>query len=151
MPKIHPWPASIIAYFTVVICAATALVVHSLQHKTQLVRKDYYEQEVLYQDQIERIKRTQPFLSQIKAIQEGDQIVLQLPVDHTSTEDFKGSAWIYRPSDSSLDQKLQLEQNASGRYTHPLALKSGLWKVKLDWKVAEEEFYFEDTLVMHQP
>ncbi len=148
MPKIHPWPATIIAYFSIVICGAVALVVYSIKHKSQLVRTDYYEQEVKYQEQIDRIKRTHPYLLEIKADITETHLILSLPGDHTSARDFSGSVWLYRPSNSNLDKKFELKPNASGIYEREMeGLINGLWKLKVDWTAQGEEFYYENSIV----
>ncbi len=148
MPKIHPWPATIIVYFSIVICGAATLVVYSLKHKSQLVRSDYYEQEVKYQDQIDRIKRTHPFLSEIKADITEASLILSLPSAHTSAQDFSGAVWLYRPSNSKLDKKFELKPNDSGIYEREMeGLINGLWKLKVNWTAQSEEFYYESSIV----
>ncbi len=148
MPKIHPWPATIMTYFALVLCGAVTLVVYSLKHKTHLVRTDYYEQEVKYQEQIERIKRTHPFLSEINAELTKKDLVLKLPEAHTSASDFSGSIWLYRPSNSNLDQKFQLNPNGSGIYQKEMNdLQDGLWKLKILWTSKGEEYYYENSIV----
>ena len=151
MPKIHPWPATIIAYFSIILCGAVVLVVYSLKHKDHLVRTDYYEQEVKYQDQIERIQRTHPFLAEIKAEITQKDLVLQLPDAHTSSPDFTGSIWLYRPSNSGLDQRFELKPNPSGVYQQEVnGLLDGLWKLKINWTAQGKEFYYENSLVTGQ-
>ncbi|MBT5927890.1 MAG: hypothetical protein HOH33_14855 [Verrucomicrobia bacterium] len=148
MPKIHPWPATIIAYFSIVLCGATTLVVYSIKHKAHLVRTDYYEQEVKYQDQIERINRTHPFLEKIKAEITQKDLVLRLPDTHTSSPDFSGSIWLYRPSNSGLDQRFELKPNPSGVFQQEVEnLLDGLWKLKVNWTAQGQEFYYENSMV----
>lgn len=148
MPKIHPWPATIIVYFSVVLCGAVTLVVYSLKNKSQLVRTDYYEQEVKYQQQIDRIKRTHPFLPEISADITETQLKLTLPDAHTGAHDFSGSIWLYRPSNSDLDKKIELKPNNSGKFEHEVkGLINGLWKLKVSWKAQGKEFYYENSFV----
>lgn len=149
MAKIHPWPATIIAYFSIIICGVVALVVHSLKNKVELVRPDYYEQEVKYQDQIERIKRTKPFLAEIAISYKEQHLQVSLPDGHTSSDDFSGSVWIYRPSNVELDQKLELRSNpTSGPYNVESDLAPGLWRVKVDWQAGGKEYFFEDSFMV---
>ena len=148
MPKIHPWPATIIAYFAIVICGAATLVVYSIKHKSQLVRADYYAQEVKYQKQIDRIKRTYPYLSKIVPEITENRILLSLPVAHTTARDFSGTAWLYRPSNAKHDKTFELNSNKTGTFEREMeGLINGLWKLKVNWTARGEEFFHENSIV----
>lgn len=149
MAKIHPWPAAIIAYFTIVLCGVVALIVYSLKHNVELVRSDYYAAEVKFQDQIERIKRTEPFKSEIGVTYTLPQLKIRLPSDHISSSDFTGALWVYRPSNATLDQKMELNAKEShAPYQLEVELAPGLWRIKVNWQAEGEEYFFEDSLVV---
>ena len=149
MAKIHPWPAAIIAYFSIVLCGVVFLVMHALKNNVELVRTDYYEQEVKYQDQIDRIKRTEPFMSEINVAYLEQRLEVKLPLTHAASEDFSGVLWIYRPSNAGLDQKLELKnEQKESLFSLNLDLEPGFWRIKADWKAGGEEYFFEESLVV---
>jgi hypothetical protein len=59
VPRWNPWPVSIIVFFTVALLSCGAMIVFCNRHPADLVAADYYEQEVRYQGQIERLQRAQ--------------------------------------------------------------------------------------------
>jgi len=149
MAKIHPWPATIIAYFAIVLCGVAALIVHSLRNNVELVRSDYYAAEVQYQDQIDRIKRTEPFKNEIGVAYAVQHLEVRLPNAHTSSSDFTGALWVYRPSNATLDQKLDLKAKQTQEpYRIEMELAPGLWRIKANWQSEGEEYFFEDSLVV---
>ena len=50
----NPWPYAIIAWFVIFITAMTVWAVVATRNSMDLVRKDYYEEELRHQQQIER-------------------------------------------------------------------------------------------------
>lgn len=149
MAKIHPWPAAIIAYFSIVLCGVVVLVIYSLKHNVELVRSDYYAAEVKFQDQIERIKRTEPYKSEIGVDYALQHLEIRLPNAHTASGDFSGALWIYRPSNATLDQKLELNAKTSqDPYRLEMELAPGLWRIKVNWQAGGQEYFFEDSLVV---
>src|SRR5215471_8865308 len=80
----NPWPVSIIAFFAVAICCAVGFVIFCSRQTTDLVAADYYEQEVRYQDQLDRVHRAASL--QAPATVDYDnavrRITISLPADH---------------------------------------------------------------------
>ena len=61
----------------------------------------------------------------------------------------KGSLQLFRPSDSSLDQEIQLDVTHSGITQIPLKeLKSGYWKVQLNWTENGVDRYQEKKITI---
>src|SRR3954469_14155038 len=51
------WPVGIVAAFVVFICGTISLVVFACSQKQDLVSSDYYEQEIRFQGQLEKVER----------------------------------------------------------------------------------------------
>jgi hypothetical protein len=147
-----PWPYAIIGWFALFGTAMAAWVVVAIRNDVQLVRPDYYEQEILHQRQIDRQARTLPVQSQIKVAYDAAQqtIAISLPIAHAAQA--QGKITFYRPADAKLDRELKLALNASGEQTvSAQPLQPGLWKVRVQWTVRGEEFYFDQTVVIGSP
>lgn len=115
-----------------------------------LVSRDYYQQEIEHQRQIDRVTRTGNLPEGIawELTQEGNQAMFSFPQEQVK-EPMRGSIHLYRPADASLDQKWEIALDRQGRQRVPLAsLAPGRWRVKIDWRLGEEEYYSEFALTV---
>ena len=146
--KNNPWPYAIAAYFLVFIAGMVAWVSFAMGHNDQLVRPDYYEHEIKYQDHIDTVARTAAVKPDIDVNYDlGKQtIAIHLPV-HT----LEGRIQLYRPSDLKLDVQLPLALDEANRQEIDVhKLKTGLWKLRLSWKAGDQDYYFEKPVFLAQ-
>ena len=126
-----------------------ALVFFSVSNPIQLVEEEYYEKELLYQDQINKIRRTRalPAGLEIRYSATRNQISITFP--SSIGEVTKGRATLFRPSDSRLDQTLKLEPDSAGlTIIDSEAMASGMWRLIVEWTVDSLEYYDEEILVL---
>ncbi|MBI5775004.1 MAG: FixH family protein [Verrucomicrobia bacterium] len=145
----NPWPYAITAWFVVFISGIVAWVAFAMRQSSELVRSDYYEHEIRYQQQIERLGRTQPVAAQATAAYDPVQqrITVTVPDGHAARA--TGVIHFYRPSDAKLDRRLPLNVDTAGTQTMDAkALRPGLWKVRVQWKVGGEEFFFDRPILI---
>ena len=64
-PSRNYWPHAIIAWFVIFAAALGAWVTVAVRQKMDLVRADYYEEEVRYQGQVDRLNRTAALRSEV--------------------------------------------------------------------------------------
>ena len=148
----NPWPVSIIAFFAVAICGAVAFAIFCARHKEELVSADYYEQEVRYQDQLDRANRAKSLQAPAKVDYNSATrlITVLMPADHLSPS-LKGWIQLYRPSAASLDQKLPLAVDATGtQIIDGKVLSDGFWHVRISWNLNGADYYFDQKLVIGQ-
>lgn len=148
--RFNPWPYSIIGFFAIAIVAAVVWVGFCIGHSTDLVAANYYEQEVQYQDQIDRMARTRDLPGAVNVTYDPITrlILIQLPEQH-ARQNPKGSVDLYRPSAAGLDRKLALAVDEVGRQiVDATELTSGLWHVNITWSVDGTEFYHAEKIVI---
>ena len=129
----NPWPTAIITFFAVAILGFAAFVAFCSLHPTDLVAPDYYEQEVRYQAQIDRVQRVQSLHEAASVVYDAprERVVITLPPAHAGTNT-TGQIRLYRPSTAGLDQKFKLEPDAAAFYA---ALLLGYQQlISSDWK-----------------
>ena len=146
----NPWPTAIIGYFILFISFLAGFVAFASRQKVELVQKDYYASEILYQQQIERNKRTQPFHGRIfiKYDPALGNATVGVPAEHVVAS-LVGKVRFYRPSNAQLDREFVLRPDSAGRQTFDVTnLESGLWRVAIDWKVNGLEYSYETSLVL---
>ncbi len=148
--RFNPWPISIIAFFALAIIGCGSFIAFCTRHPADLVAADYYEQEVRYQGQMERTQRAQAQarLTSISYDAASKLIRISLPPQHSQTN-ASGEIQLYRPSAVALDRRLKLEPDGQGRQTiDATTLAPGLWKVRISWKVAGQDYYLDQKVVI---
>ena len=155
-PATHPrswWPFGLIAFFAVFIGWLGTFAVIAVRNSMDLVRPDYYEQEVRYQEQIDRENRTARLSAavQISYDAAAGNVALQLSAAQAARWP-AGTVKFYRPSDASLDREIPLAVNAFGhQVVDTTQLRRGNWKLRVTWRVAGEEFFSEQSIVLTNP
>ena len=113
--------------------------------KVELVSKDYYAQELKFQDKIDAINNEKGLSGSIRHSLNAKKIVLTIDSSLLSN-DFEGTINFFRPSDSSKDIKLKmyfkdLEQIIDGN-----ELIHGAYKMQLTW-VSNKKNYFKEEVI----
>ena len=150
LPRRNPWPIAIVSYFIFFIGCVAAFITWAVKQNMDLVRKDYYEEEIRFQQQMDKVRRTQPFQAAIAVAYNSTAGLLEiaLPAAHTG-DDFSGRIHLYRPSDASLDLSLPLSVNSAGQQKIATGqLRSGLWKVRLSWTAGEQDYFSERSIIV---
>jgi len=149
MKKSWYWPVGIIiAYGGFVLLLAGSIFIANSQ-RNDLVTKDYYDSQIKYQEQIERIQRTTnlpgPFRLDYEA--ESEQLVVRFPEQFVS-QNVRGSITLYRPSDANLDRSIPIALDNNGmQIIETNRLASGLWRVKINCAMDTLEYYHEEVVI----
>lgn len=154
MPTAHPtnrslWPYAIIGWFVIFGTAMAVWVVFAVRNDMDLVSADYYDREIRHQQQIDRQARTLPVQSEVKVAYDAAQqrITIALPAAHAGQA--RGKINFYRPSDAKLDREAKLSLNAAGtQELDATLLHPGFWKVRVQWTVNGEEYYFDQDFTI---
>jgi nitrogen fixation protein FixH len=145
----NPWPIAITGVFILFFSGLVAFIVFATTHQVDLVRPDYYEQELQFQHQFERLKRTQQLSQPVTVAYDSSQQCIQIRLPPAQPGRISGRISLYRPSDARLDQELPLAVQADGaQRVDARKLRGGLWKVRLRWTVDGEEYYFDQPVVI---
>ncbi len=143
------WGVGISATIIFFMLVSIWLIYFSFSEEVNLVRDDYYEAEVQFNDKMEAIKRTKLLNEKpiVKLI--GDNIGIKFPSNFNS-EQISGHVNLYRPSDGNLDIVIPISVDSTRiQYISTENLIIGLWKIKIEWKV-DTIAYFNDEIIMVQ-
>jgi hypothetical protein len=144
------WPLGIIAVIALFIASTVGLIVMACSQKVDLVRADYYEQELKYQGQIDRVARTQLAASQASVAYDaaGKCITVSLPANQARRA-VSGSIELYRPSAAAMDHAVRLEPDANGtQRLDATSLAPGLWRIRVSWTAENQNYYLEQKVVV---
>ncbi|GGF29523.1 FixH family protein [Echinicola rosea] len=139
------WGKGIVLFFVVFVTFVFTMVgICMKQDDIHLVTQNYYEEEIKYQEQIEKASNAAMLDQEVMVFDVGQK---ELLVD--LEKGAKGTLWLFRPSDARLDQKISLEFDSPKQQTVSLReLKSGYWKVKLAWEVGGKAYYEEKKITL---
>jgi hypothetical protein len=149
-PKRNLWPLGIITAFAVFITGTSALVVIASSHRLDLVSPDYYEQEIRFQNHIDRDARTRQLATPatISYDATAQNIVIVLPAA-PEPQPLIGQIQLYRPSSAGLDRQIKLELNSAGAQTLDAAgLQHGLWNIRVSWSASGRDYFVEKRIVI---
>jgi hypothetical protein len=135
-------------YCSFVALIITLVVISVRQDDIHLVSKDYYKEEIAYQDQINKmnnVKRLQGKLGFTYTGEKGE-VLFSFP---DQVKGATGEIVFFRPSDARKDVKVSLRmQEDNTQVVNVQQLDRGLWKVKIYFNANGQEFYDEQVLVL---
>ncbi len=134
----------VIVVFTIV---TLAFVFFAFTQDVNLVRDDYYAEELKYETRIEQIKRTKNLANPLKVSVKGKGLKFSYPKNFKVGK-IKGDVLLYRPSDRGSDIKFSIlldslnQQNISTSQ-----MIKGMWKAQVSWS-ANDTTYFNEEIIM---
>jgi hypothetical protein len=149
----HPrnfWPLGIILAFVLFGLGTASLIVVACSQKIDLVSANYYEQEIKFQKQIDRVDRTRRLAAQPAVAYDRLRgvITISLPAEQARRL-VNGRIQLYRPSTAGLDRELPLALNEQGfQSVDASSLRAGLWKVRISWMSDDQEYFVDQKVVV---
>ncbi len=134
------WPYSIILVFILFVAFIINFVVRSVKSEIHLVRPDYYQQELAYQETIDMESNLNRLGADFKISHDtsSENLTIEIPKDISLKT---GTLKFYRPSNKNDD----FTQSLSSHNKQGINLKSvkpGLWQVEVYFESKEGTKYF---------
>lgn len=119
------------------------------QTDINLVSADYYEQEIAYQQVIDKKNNLEKLGGKpVIAVLSPQQLVLDMS-GLSSWDKSEGSIYMFRPSNPSLDQRFELSLDGEGKQVITIdRIASGKWIAKISWSRLGTEYYYEQTVMI---
>ncbi len=127
-----------------------ALVFFVSYHDIELVDDNYYQQELAYQDQIDRVNRTRQLDGQMLVTYDrpSGMVLIDYPVESVGVT-LTGTVTMVRPSNSELDTEFPVSVDSLGRqYIDATQMTKGLWRTKVFWVNGTEDYFSEHVLII---
>lgn len=122
-----------------------ALVIFTFDKNRELTSPDYYSQEMQYQQRIESSARSKKLNDRVNfnIDESGNSASIHFP-NEFQPEAVSGTIELFRPSDTHLDVKLPILLNNDRHQSIDIStLKSGFWRIKIDWQADSTAYYDE--------
>jgi len=121
------------------------LVVICIKQDISLVSKQYYRDELIYGDQVQRIANSKQLKQQPSFRMENKRdLVMDFGQDVVIQG---GTLTLFRPSDETMDQQFEVNASSGSKQVFRIAaLHPGMYRLKVRWVMDGKEFYVEDVL-----
>lgn len=144
--KFH-WGTGIFIVIVFIFLGVIGFFIFSANLDINLVEKNYYEKELVYEQRIARTRNTGNLPEKIIIEALSDRIVLHFP-DTVRNAGIKGTILFYRPSDESKDFTLPISLDDSlCQAVVKERIIPGKYTVKIDWEMAGTSYYQEEVLI----
>lgn len=123
----------------------------TFQDDVELVYDNYYEKDVVFEQQIRRVERTDalPYRPDIKYRKSNETVTIIFPsaLEHVNPS---GELLLFRPSDLHLDRNFPLNFGEDTlQVINTPDLERGLWRAKLSWTNEDLEYYLEEPFMVN--
>ena len=140
------WSIKITVLYVGFVILILSLVSMAMRQKVDLVSKDYYEQELNYQNKIDKTNRTRSLKEPLSWEVKQSKLTLKFP-EQFNGQKISGSIYFFRPSDAAMDKTIAIPTDTSSvRNISTNQLKKGLYKMQVSWEVNKEEYYNEGII-----
>lgn len=111
-----------------------------------LVTEDYYQEELKYQDDIDKLNNVKLLNENISYHRTIEGLVIQFPVD-LEPEKIKGKMFLYRPSNKQLDFETPLSLSDHNLLIPDKRLLDGRWNITIDWNYKGTSYLFKEKII----
>lgn len=137
------WPRAILIAYILFVCATLGFVAFTFTVDFDLVVPDYYNQTLVYEDQILRKQNMATLAEPISVRVTGTDVMIVYPVELYSNS-ISGTISVYRPSNAAMDKVFSIIPDSSGSQIIPGSeLSKGAWTLKITIISKDKEYYGE--------
>ncbi len=142
------WGHKLILVFVIFAAGMIYLAYRCMHINTDLVTKEYYKDELRYQDVIDGTKSADSLSRKVQLIQRDEAITVQLPGE-MKDEKVSGNIWFYCAADAKRDRHISIEMNSEGfQEINKKIFLPGNYTVKFNWTSNDRHYYSEQPLTI---
>lgn len=142
------WGHRLTLVFVVFSLGMSYLAYRSMRINTDLVTKEYYKEELRYQDIIDGTKSANALSTGVQISQQHEMIAIQLPGE-MKNEKVSGNIWFYCASDAGKDRHIAIRLNADASQLIDRKLfMPGSYTVKFDWRSNDKHYHSEEPFTI---
>ncbi|MBX2963859.1 MAG: FixH family protein [Cyclobacteriaceae bacterium] len=139
------WGKGIVVAFVLFAAFLAIMVTIMMRQDIGLVSKNYYAEDLAFQEQYERKQNTEQLAVKPEVLIEESMYLKVLFYSDKFVEG--GELKIFRPSSDKLDQQIQLKASSDSVQVFTLQpLAQGTYRVKMTWTMDSKEYYIEKVI-----
>ncbi|MBK9512163.1 MAG: FixH family protein [Flavobacteriales bacterium] len=140
------WGNAIFLVMTAFILLMTSFMIRAASNQEELVAENYYEQEIEYQGQIDKLNMTRTLSEAVRMTVVGSELVIEMPMD-VRDKTITGELYLQRPSDSRADERMPITLDANRMMRVALGERlKGAYNVQLDWSADGTAYLSKDRI-----
>lgn len=141
------WPVALILFFVLFIGTLIFVLIKSKQYDHSLVIDDYYNEDIHYQQHYDKVKNMADLNENVRTSLDNNAHTLSIIFPDGDNK--HGDILLYNPLSKHLDKKITFDIQGDSIYYIPTeGLKTGRWKIKMDWQQNNKNYYFEKEIVL---
>jgi hypothetical protein len=139
------WGYKIVIVYCLFIAGILTMVYKCTQQNVDLVSENYYDQEVKYQDQYNRMENSNLPENKLVINASLGLAEVQFPAAYVNSK-VDGKVTFFRPDNKNLDFSVPVELTAGVQKIQSDKLTKGYWKVQIYWNADGKPFYQESKV-----
>lgn len=144
------WSVKITILYLGFVAMILTLVFMCMNQSVDLVSKDYYAQELVYQKRIDATNNEKKLAETVQYEINQDRITIKFPSELHANGNVNGKILFYRPSDPKLDVEFPITLDATGKQVISSGrLKKGVYKMQLSWISGSTEYFKEEVIFIN--
>lgn len=141
------WGYKILTFYIVFVIGIVFLVIKSIGQNQDLVITDYYEQELKFQDKIDKVHRANALSAPIYYEVQKDTLLIRFPGE-MKDKLISADVVLYCTADEGKDIKRSFKSNNAQILFAIPATNKGLHELKISWSVTDISYYYEHKLIL---
>ena len=142
------WGLGIAIFYIVFVIATVSVVLFTTTIDVNLVTDDYYEKELAFQTQIDKVSRTKALPEQPVISLAGKNMYLKFP-NSINFNLVQGTINFYRPSNNKMDFSVPIELNIHGeQIVNSIKFTTGMWRIYVEWQIDDIDYLSEKILMV---
>lgn len=141
------WGTGIAIFYIAFVVAILSFVFWVSQFKPDMVTDDYYAEEQVYQEVIDKKNNVNQLEGSVVVDANVSSINVSLPVG-LAEQAVEGVLFLYRQSDQDLDMKFKFAGDELMYTFNSDKIIAGSWTVKLSWNSEGEDYYYEKKIMV---
>lgn len=143
------WGTAIVIAFIGFIAFIMYFVINMMTNKKydhDLVVENYYQQELKFQETIDKEENANNLSQQITWKKTTEGILITFP-NNLNADDIEGKVFLYRPSNKQLDFEIPISMSNHTLLIPDNRLLDGRWNLSVDWTYQNESYLFKEAII----
>lgn len=116
------------------------------KYEHDLVVEDYYQQELKFQNEINKEKNTKKLSKNITWKKTEHGIIVTFPSE-LNEKNINGKVFLYRPSNKALDFEIPISLSNHSLLIPDNNLLGGRWNITIDWSYNNEAYLYKEEII----
>lgn len=142
------WGTGIAIFYGCFMLTFISIAILSTRHDVNMVKKNYYDDDINYQKHYDRIQNEQALTEkvQINFDTESESVFIKFPLNMPIPV---GKIILFHPARDTDDKSFDIKTDNAAQMIIPVkGFPNGRWQVQINWESGNKTFYKEEYIVI---